>query len=483
MWLAVVMVVVAILYLACRKPRGFPPGPPRLPLVGFLPFMEQQLPHKQLWNLSSTYGPVVGLYLGTQPCVIVNGWEAVKEALLNDDLNGRPENVFFKIVFGGQRGIMFVEGDLWKEQRRFALHQFRNLGFAKRSHETVVHEETRALLQEIRKAEGSITLWEMLGVSNLIILWAVMGGTRLERSDDRLWDLVVRLNAVFRAGDISGGIVQSFPFVRHLLPKDHSFNIVKDGLHLVNDFIQEAIDEHRKELDPNDPRDFIDLYLIEMDKHKDSPDTTFIEQQLAASCNDIFTAGTETGSATVSFGVLLMALHPEVMAKVQKELDEVVGRSRLPSMDDRSKLPYTDATLSEVFRFRGAAPISVPHKAMKDTILQGSRVPAETIVLVNLYSVMMDPEYWNDPETFRPERFLNPDGTLRKDERLIPFGKGRRACLGESLARMTSFIVFTSLVHHFDFTLDPAVPVPNTEGKSGFTLGPPDFRVFAKARI
>nr|AJF94637.1 cytochrome P450 epoxidase-like protein [Portunus trituberculatus] len=378
---------------------------------------------------------------------------------------------------------MFVEGDLWKEQRRFALHQFRNLGFGKRSHEAVVHDETRALLQEIRKAEGSITLWEMLGVSNLIILWAVMGGKRLERSDDRLWDLVVRLNSVFRAGDISGGLVQSFPFIRHFLPKDHRFNVVNDGFRLVNDYIKEAIDEHRKELDPNDPRDFIDLYLIEMDKQKDSRDTTFEEVQLLASCSDIFAAGTETGSATVSFAILLMTLYPEVMAKVQKELDEVVGRSRLPSIEDRSKLPYTEATLNEVFRFRGAAPVTVPHKAMKDAILQGSRIPAETMVIVNLYSVMMDLEYWSDPHTFRPERFLNPDGTLRKDERLIPFGKGRRACLGESLARMTSFILFTSLAQHFNFTLDPSVPVPNTEGKSGFTLGPPEFKVFTKERL
>ncbi|MPC76280.1 Methyl farnesoate epoxidase [Portunus trituberculatus] len=108
MWLAVVVVVVAILYLASRKPRGYPPGPPRLPLVGYLPYLNPHLPHKQLWGLSSTYGPVVGLYFGTQPVVVVNGWEAVKEALLNDDLNGRPENVFFTILYKQQRGEVFL---------------------------------------------------------------------------------------------------------------------------------------------------------------------------------------------------------------------------------------------------------------------------------------------------------------------------------------------------------------------------------------
>ncbi|XP_027220710.2 cytochrome P450 18a1, partial [Penaeus vannamei] len=83
---------------------------------------------------------------------------------------------------------------------------------------------------------------------------------------------------------------------------------------------------------------------------------------------------------------------------------------------------------------------------------------------------------------FRPERFINADGTFRKDERMIPFGKGRRLCLGEPLARMTSFLLFAALVQHLDFELDPAVPVTNTEGVAGFTLGPPEFRVFAKRR-
>ncbi|KAG0710129.1 Methyl farnesoate epoxidase [Chionoecetes opilio] len=471
MWLVVVVILVGLLYLGMRKPRGYPPGPPRLPLLGFLPFLDSHLPHKQMWRLSDTYGPVVGLYFGTQPAVVVNGWEAVKEALQNDDLNGRPENVATVIQYGFQGGVMFSEGELWKEQRRFALHQFRNLGFGKKSHEAIVHDEVRELLKEIGSAKGSISLPGMLGVSAINILWAILGGNRFERSDGRLWDLVERLNIVFRAGEISGGIVQSFPFLRHVFPKSHSFNTVLDGLFQVDNFIK-----------ANYPKDFIDIYLNEMEKQKDDSSTTFTEKQLLATCTDIFNAGTETGSATLSFGILLLTLNPEVMRKVQAELDEVVGRSRMPSLEDRTKLAYSDATLSEVLRIRSAAPITVPHKATKDTTVQGCRIPADTMMLVNLYSVVMDPEYWQDPETFRPERFLNPDGTARKDERLIVFGKGRRACLGEALARMTSFVLFTTLLQNFDFSLDPAVPVPNTEGKSGFTLGPPEFRVFAKPR-
>ncbi|KAK8744995.1 hypothetical protein OTU49_000394 [Cherax quadricarinatus] len=171
------------------------------------------------------------------------------------------------------------------------------------------------------------------------------------------------------------------------------------------------------------------------------------------------------------------------MRKMQQELDSVVGNVRLPSMNDRTKLVYTDATQTEVFRYRGSAPLTVPHKALRDTKLQGFRIQAGTVVLNNLYSVHMDPGYWGDPETFRPERFINHDGSFRKDERVIPFGKGRRSCLGESLARMTTFLLFSSLMQHFTFSLDPAIPVTNTDGKMGFTLSPPEFKVFAQARL
>ncbi|XP_050712088.1 methyl farnesoate epoxidase-like isoform X4 [Eriocheir sinensis] len=483
MWLVAAGLVLLLLYLGTRKPRGYPPGPPRLPLMGYIPFMDANLPHKKLWRLSSTYGPVVGLFFGNRPAVVVNGWEAVKEALMNEDLNGRPESAFVTAAYNGTYGVVFAEGGFWKEQRRFTLHQFRNLGFAKRSHEEIVHGEVRAVIQEIRETKGSITLLGMLGVSNINILWAVMGGKRFSRDDPRLMDLVLVLNKVFRAGEISGGIAQALPFLVPYLPKSSPYHVVLSGFRQSTDFLKAAIEEHKATLDPDNPRDFIDTYLVEMAKQKHDPNSTFTEHQLMATCTDIFMAGTDTGSASVSFGILLMALHPEIMARVQKELDEVVGRERLPSFEDRNKLVYTDATLSEVFRFRGVAPVTVAHKAMRDTILQGHRIPADTMLLVNLYTIQMDPEYWGDPETFRPERFLNPDGSYRKDERHIPFGKGRRICLGESLARMTSFVLFTSLLQNFTFTLDPAVPVPNTEGKSGFTLGPPEFRVFAKPRV
>nr|XP_053649007.1 methyl farnesoate epoxidase-like [Cherax quadricarinatus] len=482
--LVLVALLVWFLYLGSRKPRGFPPGPVRLPLVGYLPNMKSEHIYKQLWQMSSTYGNIIGLYFGSQATIIVNGWEAVKESILNDDLDGRPENIFSNIFFNDkQRGVMFVENDFWKEQRRFTLHKFRDLGFGKRSHEEVIQEEASELIKEIKETKGSISLQGMVGVSAINILWALMGGTRFSRKDGRLLHLVNILNELFRSGNVTGSIETVFPALHHIMPDSSSFNTAIRTFKPIKEFVKKSVEEHKADFDADNPRDFIDIYINELNKRKFEQDTTFTDDQLVAICTDVFSAGVDTGSSTVSFAILLSVLNPHVMRKMQQELDSVVGNVRLPSMNDRTKLVYTDATQTEVFRYRGSAPLTVPHKALRDTKLQGFRIPAGTVVMNNLYSVHMDPGYWGDPETFRPERFINPDGSFRKDERVIPFGKGRRSCLGESLARMTTFLLFSSLMQHFTFSLDPAIPVTNTDGKMGFTLAPPDFRVFAKARL
>ncbi|KAK8744986.1 hypothetical protein OTU49_000388, partial [Cherax quadricarinatus] len=369
--LVVVVLLVWFLYLASRKPRGFPPGPSRLPLFGFLPYMDAKNPHKQLWKLSSTFGDVVGLFLGSQPTVIVNGWEAVKESLLNDDLNGRAENSFIKLRDGGEYlGVMFTQKDYWKEQRRFTLHHLRNLGIGRRSHEAVIHEEAQDLISEIQETDGSVSLKDMLGVSSINILWAVMGGTRFPRHDPVLLNLVQKLTFMFSAGEVSGGLVNYFPPLRHILPKSSNFHRFMDALFSVKKFIKRSVEKHKSSLDPDNLRDFMDIYINEINNNKNEKCTTFTEKQLVGVCVDLFTAGSDSSSATLCFAVLLVAHHPNIMHKIHKELDHVVGHTHLPSLDDRTKLVYMDATLTEVLRMRSVSPIPVPHCALRDTFIQ-----------------------------------------------------------------------------------------------------------------
>ncbi|MCL4154658.1 UNVERIFIED_CONTAM: hypothetical protein GTU68_019868 [Idotea baltica] len=94
----------------------------------------------------------------------------------------------------------------------------------------------------------------------------------------------------------------------------------------------------------------------------------------------------------------------------------------------------------------------------------------------------MDKSYWKDPESFRPERFITPEGKIRRDERLVPFGKGKRACMGESLARSSSFALLAAMIQRYSFSFDPNLPIPETEGVPGFTMAAPFFQIIATPR-
>jgi len=193
-------------------------------------------------------------------------------------------------------------------------------------------------------------------------------------------------------------------------------------------------------------------------------------------------AGSETTSNTLSFAILYLILNPHVQTKMFEEIKNVVGESRVPRLEDRPKLQYTEAVLMEVQRISNVAPFTPPHQLLETVNLRGYKIPKDRIVFLNLYSVHMNKSHWGDPTKFRPERFLDSNGNILKDEHLIPFGIGKRICLGESLARMSLFIYFTTLVQNFLFETVPGHLNPSTEPVPGFTLSPQQFHTVVTCR-
>ena len=146
---------------------------------------------------------------------------------------------------------------------------------------------------------------------------------------------------------------------------------------------------------------------------------------------DLLIAGTDTSAQTVNWFLLLLANRPEIQAQVHEELDEVIGHDALPTVDDRTRLPYTFACLAESMRYRTIGPFGLPHKASEDTEVGGYLIPAETQVLGNIYSIHHDPQYWDSPHEFIPERFMpQEDGSMSTaltSAAYLPFGTGHTA--------------------------------------------------------
>jgi len=148
------------------------------------------------------------------------------------------------------------------------------------------------------------------------------------------------------------------------------------------------------------------------------------ERQLLSLCLDLFVAGTETSATTLTWAIILLSLNQDIQYKIHREIDNIIGSETLPRMDDRKKLPFTEASILEIQRLADIVPLGIPHAVTEDVQFRGYFIPKGTLVLSNMYSVHMNPELWPEPEKFKPERFLQRGMKVEKKE-LIPFSVGK----------------------------------------------------------
>ncbi len=206
---------------------------------------------------------------------------------------------------------------------------------------------------------------------------------------------------------------------------------------------------------------------------------SFSFDNLSSIVQDIFVAGTETVSTTLDWALIYAAYFPLYQKELHAEIDSVLGREKLPTESDRFKLANIEAFLNEAMRFHCAGPILIPRATTKNVIFKGCHLPKDTFVMVNIWSCMRDPAYWHNPDTFDPKRFIDAQtGKFNcKNPAMIPFSIGKRACIGESLARIQMFLIFTSLLQKFSFSFSNENDCLNEhliDGLPGIGLRPPN---------
>lgn len=484
---AIFLLLVDLMHRRPRWASRYPPGPMPMPWLGNLLQVDFQNMLFSINQLRRRFGDVFSLQIAWTPAVVINGLAAVREALVNhsEDTSDRPPMPVYEHLGFGPRseGVILARyGKAWREQRRFSVSTLRNFGLGKKSLEKWVTEEATCLCAAFAEQAGNPfnpVAHLNKAVSNVIA--SLIYGRRFEYKDPRILKLLDLMDdAVKEESGFLHQVLNVVPVILHIpgvaakvFPGQKGFMAMVD----------ELLADHKTTRDPTQPpRDLADAYLDEVEKAKGNPESSFSDANLRMVVSDLFGAGMVTTSTTLNWALLLMILHPDVQRRVQQEIDEVIGQVRRPEMADQARMHFTMAVVHEVQRFADIIPLSVPHMTSRDTEVQGFRIPKGTTLFINLSSVLKDETVWKKPFRFHPEHFLDAQGHFVKHSAFMPFSAGRRACLGEPLARMELFLFFTCLLQRFSLSVPAGQPRPSDHGSSDFLVTPSPYQLCAVPR-
>ncbi|OCT68830.1 cytochrome P450 2A13 [Xenopus laevis] len=454
--LLILLSIVLMSWRRHKKRLDLPPGPVPLPLLGNVLQGNTKL-YESHRKLSKQYGPVFTIWMGSTPAVVLCGYEVLKDALIihSHQFGARGSMPVTERLSKGY-GIIGVNGERWKQMRRFVLTTLRNFGMGKRSMEEKIQEEVQHLVQAVEQTGGELLdPLDLLERSvNNIINFTVFG-RRWDYEDKQCLKYLNITNSLIGFIRSPLGVTYAaFPRIMRYLPGPHQ-KIFQDS-EVLTSFFHEQIRFHWNTLDSDSPRDLIDCFLIKSNEEKDLNESEFCTENLVHSIQNLYVAGTETTTNTLQFGLLVMLKYPHIQAKVQMEIDKIVGSDRLPGLADRAQMHYTNAVIHEIQRFLDLVPMALPHMLTEDTVFRGFNIPKGTTVIPILGSALWDPALWKTPEEFNPGHFLDEKGQFCSRAAFIPFSAGKRICPGEGLARMEIFLFFTTLLQKF--AIRPASP-------------------------
>ncbi|XP_069461876.1 cytochrome P450 2K4-like isoform X2 [Ambystoma mexicanum] len=395
-----VLSLVAILHVMkgtkSSKYRNFPPGPRPLPLIGNLHILNPKKPYLTLIELSKTYGPVFSVQMGSRKAVVLAGYEAVKDALVNhaEEFGDRARIPMFQQMDKGN-GLILSNGENWKVMRRFTITTLRDFGMGKSTIEDKVNDECGYLIDHFESFKGQPldnAIVMNASVANIIV--AILLGHRYDYQDPTFLRLLNLINENLRLlGSPMVSLYNAFPFIG-FLPGEHK-TILKNVEEICS-FTRTVFLESLGHLDDDHKRSFIDAFLVRQQKEKSNPDTYFHNNNLLTVVKNLFSAGMETTSTSLRWGLLLLMKYPEVQKKVQEEIERVLGSAQA-QYDDRNKMPYTNAVIHEIQRFANILPISIPHETASDVTFKGYFIPKMLEIVLSQLDV------GNPPQSARPQ--------------------------------------------------------------------------------
>lgn len=466
------------------------PGPFAWPVVGNA-MQLGQMPHITFSKLAKKYGNVYQIRLGCSDIVVLNGDAAIRQALVQRgaEFAGRPNFVSFQFISGGRSMAFSNYSKRWKMHRKIAHSTLRAFSSAnsktKKNFEQHVTGEATDLVQMFLRLSADGRYFNPsheLTVAAANVLCALCFGKRYGHDDPEFRTLLSRVDK-FGETVGAGSLVDVMPWLQSF---PNPVRSVYKNFKILNEeffaYVKDKVVQHRDTYDPCVTRDISDAIIGVIEHGKDGA-PTLSKDYVEGTVTDLIGAGQDTVSTAMQWILLLLVKFPSIQSKLQEQIDKVVGRDRLPSIEDKSDLAYLDAFIYETMRYTSFVPVTIPHSTTSDVTIEGLRIPKDTVVFINQWSVNHDPQKWRDPHIFNPSRFLDANGDLDKDltNSVMIFSTGKRRCIGEQIAKVEIFLFSSILLHQCSFESNAPQDL-SMDCTYGLALKPLHYAISAKLR-
>ncbi|GJN19207.1 hypothetical protein PR202_gb06454 [Eleusine coracana subsp. coracana] len=456
---------------AAAAAQRLPPGPWALPIIGHLHHLAGALPHRALRDLARRHGPLMTLRLGELPMVVASSPSAAREVMKTHDaaFASRPMSPMQELAYQGSYGVIFApHGEGWRQIRKICALELLS---ARRvsSFRPIREDEARRLLRAVAAAADAASPVNLSkGIAAYVADSTVRAiiGSRFARRDEYLRMLHEGLK-------ILPGMTlpDLFPSSRLAMLVSRAPRVITRHRDEMQRFIDLIIEEHQKSRasgdDDGEDEDLLDV-LLRLQKEVDSksPLTT---ENIKIVMLDMFGAGSETAASTLQWVMAELMRNPRVMQKAQDEVRRALSDHDTVTEDDLTNLHYLRLVIKETLRLHPPAPLLLPRKCGTPCRVLGYDIPEGTTVIVNAWAISRDPEHWDRPDEFVPERFEHGGRDFKGgDFEFTPFGAGRRMCPGMAFGLAHIELALAALLFHFDWDLPGGVSAETLDMTEAF---------------
>lgn len=442
--------------------KNLPPSPPKLPVIGNLHQIGGN-PHRSFKTLSQRYGDLMIVHLGSKPTLVISSKEMVSKALKAHDhsFSGRPTLAISKspLFYNCKELVLSQYGERWRRLRSICVLQLFSSKRVK-SFRGNREEEVAFMIEKIKKSKSAVNLTEMLFTfTNNLICKAAFGRTYISGEEgkhnfEKLIDGTISAVGNSNIEDV----IPWMGWINRFNGVNANINKLSKGLDdVVERIIKEHVDrlkEAKEDTEENETyMDFVDI-LLDVQRNDPSNTVRLEKEDIKAVIFDMFVAGTHTNHVTMEWTFTELLRNPRIMKRLQEEVRRIVGAKEFVSEEDLEKMSYLKLVIKESFRFHPATPLPAPRELIKDVKLNGYDIAKGTQVFFNAWAIARDPRYWEEPEKFIPERFLNSSIDFKGQHfELLPFGGGRRGCPAISFSIAGIELALANLVYRFDWSL------------------------------